>query len=198
MPGAGPATASLSPSGTSAGLNAPLAGAGSLGVAGSAQGSRDAAGGPPPVVTDRAERAAETVLVQAVNRLRVLGAPPAPGLDVRLRHPDLGDVRMLVAGHDGETVRAELIARDPAAAAALSRATEHLQATGELRGIRVEVHAGSGGTGGAVDHGAGDRQDRGAPGEQTGPATAMSDRPRGFARRMHVPGAGVHRLDVRA
>lgn len=94
-----------------------------------------------------ADPAADSVLVRAIAQLRVLGAPPAPGLEVRLRHPDLGDVRMLVAGHDGTSIHAELVVRDQAAAAALSRAVDRSARDGELTGISVAVRADAGGAG---------------------------------------------------
>ncbi|HEX8939078.1 MAG TPA: hypothetical protein VF763_02855 [Candidatus Limnocylindrales bacterium] len=114
-----------------AGAPAPALGTSSQVAAGGAAGTG---------ATDRAA-AADRVLGLAIDHLRAFQTGQGPAVETRLDHPELGPVRLLVAGRIGERVQAELVAADPAAARALVHAVERFGAGAGLSGIDVRVRA---------------------------------------------------------
>ena len=90
--------------------------------------------------------AADETVARIVERLATLGGRLVPGLEARLHHPELGDVRITVAGRAGDVLQAQIVARDDQAAAALSRSVDRYhQAGGDLTGISLHVRAETGG-----------------------------------------------------
>lgn len=81
----------------------------------------------------------EGLLGQVIERLRAVDTTAGPGLEATFRDPDLGSVRLVVAGLPGETVRATLIAASPEAVLALRQAVEQHRAIDDLAGISLQV-----------------------------------------------------------
>jgi hypothetical protein len=88
-----------------------------------------------PAVADAVER----LLGQVVKRLRTVDTTTGPGLEATFRDPDLGSVRLVVAGLPGEVIRATLTATSPEAVLALRQAIEHHRAIDDLAGIALQV-----------------------------------------------------------
>jgi hypothetical protein len=89
---------------------------------------------------------ADRLLDQVVGQIRLHGANGVPGLESRFHDPQLGSLRLVIVGRAGETVRAELIAADPATADALVRAADRaVSGSLGLAGIdlRIRSEAGS-------------------------------------------------------
>ena len=89
---------------------------------------------------------ADRLLDQVVGQIRLHGGNGVPGLESRFHDPQLGDLRLVLLGRAGETIRAELIATDPATAAALGKAADRaLAGSLGLVGIdlRIRSEAGS-------------------------------------------------------
>jgi hypothetical protein len=99
-----------------------------------------------------------------LERIRTVSTNGGTGLEARLQHPDLGSVRLVVSGQQGDVVRAELIASDRASADALSRALDRASIGHGLAGIdlRIRAESAASSAGGFGSH---DRSDRNAPGD---------------------------------
>jgi hypothetical protein len=83
---------------------------------------------------------ADRVVAEALNRIRTTVQAGVPGLESRIDDPQLGSIRVLVSGRPGETIRAELVAADPAAARELTAALERAVAGGATLPAGVDLH----------------------------------------------------------
>jgi len=83
---------------------------------------------------------ADRVVAEAMGRIRTATRAGVPGLESRIDDPELGSIRILVSGRPGETIHAELIARDPAAARELSAALDRALAAGASMPAGVDLH----------------------------------------------------------
>jgi hypothetical protein len=85
----------------------------------------------------------DRAVAEALGRIRTTVAAGVPGLESRIDDPELGSIRVLVAAKPGETIRAELIARDPAAARELTAALDRAFAAGATlpNGVDLRVRA---------------------------------------------------------
>jgi hypothetical protein len=100
--------------------------------------------------------AAELVIGQIVDRLRTFRADGAPAVETRFEDPQLGEIRLVITGHAGETLRAELVASSSQAADALGRALVHVTAAGgldPLRQIDLRIRTADAGPAFGQDHG---------------------------------------------
>lgn len=165
----------------------------------------------------------ERLLDRVVHQIRAIGTTADPALEARLQDPDLGTVRVLVAGRSGETIRAELFVADQRTADALRQAVDRTSTSHGLVGIDLRIRteparsdAGTNGSGarpdggrpsadqsgwtglaGGTNHGLdqGRRGDRHDPSATPRPTPAPPV-PAIAAIRRHQPGAGA--LDIRA
>jgi hypothetical protein len=87
--------------------------------------------------------AADRVVAEAMDRIRTTSAAGVPGLESRIDDPELGAIRVVVSARLGETIRAELVVRDSAAAHELSTAIERAVASGATlpAGVDLRVRA---------------------------------------------------------
>lgn len=126
---------SSSPSATSAAVPAADPG---LAVASVPQGaaSRGVASGASSAVSAPAASAApsavDRVALQAIDRIRATATGGVPGLESRIDDPELGTIRVVVSARVGETIRAEIVARDPAAARELASGIDRAMAAGAV------------------------------------------------------------------
>jgi hypothetical protein len=86
---------------------------------------------------------ADRVVADAIGRIRTTVESGVPGLESRIEDPELGSIRVLVAARPGETIRAELVARDPAAAIELTAALDRALAAGASlpTGVDLRIRA---------------------------------------------------------
>jgi hypothetical protein len=94
-----------------------------------------------------------------VEQIRTVVGSSSPALETRLHDPELGTVRLLVAGRAGEVVRAEVVVADARIADALAQAVDRSSAGHGLAGIDLRIRTDSGL--GAGSTGAGSTPDRG-------------------------------------
>jgi hypothetical protein len=102
-----------------------------------------------------------------VERIRTAGGSSEPALEARIHDPELGTVRLLVAGRAGEVVRAELIVTDGRVADALARAIDRSAAGNGLTGIDLRIRMDSTGLD-SGRMGSGSTPDRGGQGAGPG------------------------------
>ena len=128
-----------------ASLVAQVAAAPATPAAGSAQLTQGLAG-PQPASQDLSD-SADRLMNQVIKTIHTYQTSAGPSLEARVSDPVLGDVRVIVTGHAGEIVQAQLVVRDRATADALLTATARSQASGEaLSGVNVSVRSESGGS----------------------------------------------------
>jgi hypothetical protein len=99
------------------------------------------------IAAPTAPTAADRVLADAIGRIRTTVEAGVPGLQSRIEDPELGSIQVLVSAHPGETIRAELIARDPAAARELAGALDRAFAAGATLPMGVDLHVRAAGAG---------------------------------------------------
>ena len=150
--------------------------------------------------------AADRVAFEAIDRITTTVKAGVPGLESRIDDPELGTIRIVVSARLGETIRAEIVARDPAAARELASGIDRALAAGatlpgnmDLRvraegaapAARADAHLGPGSGGqsgpwdqpssGAFTDAGGHAPGRDADGGVVTPAPApMPDRGRGL------------------
>ncbi|MHB8959132.1 MAG: hypothetical protein ACYDAN_05860 [Candidatus Limnocylindrales bacterium] len=74
--------------------------------------------------------AADRLAFEALDRIRTTVTAGVPGLESRIEDPELGTIRIVVSARLGETIRAEIIASDPAAARELTSGIDRALAAG--------------------------------------------------------------------
>jgi hypothetical protein len=84
--------------------------------------------------------AADRVALEAIDRITITTAGGVPGLESRIDDPVLGTIRIVVSARLGETVRAEIVARDPAAARELASGIDRALAGGAALPGNVDLH----------------------------------------------------------
>ena len=100
----------------------------------------DAAAVAAPVLTaPTAADAADRVVAEALGRIRATVRGGVPGLESTIEDPRFGTIRILVAARPGETVKAELVAANPAAAGDLHDALSRAIAAGQVLPAGVEL-----------------------------------------------------------
>ena len=175
------------------------------------------------VSTEAAIADVQHLLDRVIQQIRTVGTHSDPALEARLQDPELGTVRVLVAGRAGEVVRAVLFVSDQGIADALTRAADRTATSHGLAGIDLHIRteppraeAGANGWGSGPDGGRPDTDPRGWSGTPGGfdrglqqgrrdphsgstgpggPAVTLPLPAIGVIRR-HVPAAGS--LDIRA
>jgi hypothetical protein len=157
--GAKPAVAATpSAPATQAGPSADAA----LAAIAAARGSGSPAAGPATQVSPTAATtalAADRVAFEAIDRITTTVMAGVPGLESRIDDPELGTIRIVVSARLGETIRAEIVARDPAAARELASGIDRalaagatlpgnmdlrVRAEGAMPAARADTHLGSG------------------------------------------------------
>jgi hypothetical protein len=127
-----------------------------------ARGSGSPAAGPATQVSPTAATtalAADRVAFEAIDRITTTVMAGVPGLESRIDDPELGTIRIVVSARLGETIRAEIVARDPAAARELASGIDRalaagatlpgnmdlrVRAEGAMPAARSDTHLGSG------------------------------------------------------
>jgi hypothetical protein len=112
--------------------------------------------------TETAVADVEHLLDRVVHQIRTLGTSSDPALEARLQDPELGSVRVLVAGRTGEIVRAEVFVADQSIADALTRAVDRTATSHGLAGIDLRIRTEPGRPGGSAA-GSGSGSDGGRP-----------------------------------
>jgi hypothetical protein len=128
---------------------------------------------------------ADRVVAEAMGRIRITTQGGVPGLESRIDDPTLGTIRLLVSARPGETIRAELVAADPAAARELRSALDRALAAGVNlpTGVDLRVRAEGPARPSAADShlGSGTGQQGHAPADQQLPGDRRHDDQPAFA-----------------
>ncbi len=83
--------------------------------------------------------AADRLAFEALDRIRTTVTAGVPGLESRIEDPELGTIRIVVSARLGETIRAEIVARDPAAARELTSGIDRALAAGAVLPGNVDL-----------------------------------------------------------
>jgi hypothetical protein len=132
--GAVPATSVLAATPAADAAQAAIAAARQASPATSSAPSATAAASAPSVVP-----AADRLAFEAIDRIRTTVTAGVPGLESRIEDPDLGTIRVVVSARVGETIRAEIVARDPAAARELASGIDRAIAAGAALPANVDL-----------------------------------------------------------
>jgi hypothetical protein len=85
------------------------------------------------------------LLTRVVERIRTVSGQSDPALEAKIHDPELGTIRLQVAGRAGDVVRAELVVTDRRLADALARAVDRSSAGHGLTGIDLRIRTESAG-----------------------------------------------------
>ncbi len=97
------------------------------------------ADGQNPIATEAAVGDIQRLLDRVVQQIRTVAGSRDPALEASLNDPELGTIRLLVAGRVGEVVRAELVVVDQRIAEALARAVDRSATSHGLSGIDLRI-----------------------------------------------------------
>jgi len=138
------------------------------------------ADGPAGSVASATATEIDRLLSRVIERIRTVSSSSRPALEARLHDPELGTIRVLVAGRAGEVVRAELFVADQRIADAFSRAVDRSSTGHGLAGIDLRIRTDSMGFDAGAT-GSGSTPDRGGrDGGPSGWAGAGADAGGGF------------------